>query len=82
MVLGAPFILSTDFSDSFNGLSAVLLPLILAAAGILTSILGTFMVRWIKTNKPQKALNIGEFGSGIIMVVVSYFVIRGVLPTS
>ena len=82
MVLGATFMLSTDFIDNFNGLSAVLLPLILAATGILTSILGTFMVRWIKTNKPQKALNIWEFGSGIIMLIVSFFIIKWVLPAT
>jgi len=82
MVLGAVFILSPDFIDKFNGLSAVLLPLILAAAGILTSILGTFMVRLIKTKNPQKALNIWEFGSGIIMLIVSYFIITYVLPNS
>lgn len=82
MVLWAIFMLSSDFIDNFNWLSWVLLPLILAAAGILTSILGTFMVRMIKTNNPQKALNIWEFGSWIIMLVVSYFIITYVLPES
>lgn len=82
MVLWATFMLSPDFVDAFNWLSAVLLPLILAAVGIITSILGTFMVKWIKTNKPQKALNIWEFGSWIIMLGASYFVITYVLPSS
>jgi K(+)-stimulated pyrophosphate-energized sodium pump len=80
MVLGAAFMASTDFVDSFNGLSAVVLPLILAAAGIVTSIIGTFFVKVKEGGDPQKALNIGEFGSSIIMIIASWFIIKGVLP--
>jgi len=74
---GAPF---TD--DGFGGLSAVLLPLVLAGVGVLTSIAGTFFVRVKEGGSPQKALNIGEFGSSAVMVVLSYFIIRGMLPES
>jgi len=41
MVLGAAFMVE-GFSDQFNGLSAVLLPLLLAGVGIIMSFLGTF----------------------------------------
>jgi K(+)-stimulated pyrophosphate-energized sodium pump len=81
MVLGAAF-MSAEFVsiDKFNGLSAVLLPLILAAVGIVVSIIGTFFVKVKEGGDPQKALNIGEFGSSAIMIAASWFIITGVLP--
>ncbi|HSM14525.1 MAG TPA: sodium/proton-translocating pyrophosphatase, partial [Thermoanaerobaculia bacterium] len=42
-------------ADGFNGLSAVLLPLVLAGVGILTSIAGTFFVRVKEGGSPQRA---------------------------
>jgi len=83
MVLGVAFMASTEFaSDGFNGLSAVLLPLALAAVGILTSIGGTFFVKVKDAGDPQTALNIGEFGSSAVMAVLSYFIITAMLPES
>jgi len=83
MVLGVAFMASTEFStDGFNGLSAVLLPLALAAVGILTSIAGTFFVKVKEGGDPQTALNIGEFGSSAVMAVLSYFIITAMLPES
>lgn len=81
MVLGAAF-MSADFVaiDKFNGLSAVLLPLVLCAAGIIMSIVGTFFVRVKEGGDPQKALNIGEFGSSILMIIASWFIIKWMLP--
>jgi len=82
MVLGAAFIGAAGFTDDFGGLSAVLLPLVLAGVGILTSIAGTFFVRVKEGGNPQTALNIGEFGSSIVMVILSYFIIDWMLPAS
>ena len=75
MVLGA-FILTPDF----NGLGAVYLPLVLAAVGIIMSIIGTFFVRVKDGGNPQTALNIGEFGSAGLMVIASYFIINALIP--
>ncbi|MDX1943636.1 MAG: V-type H(+)-translocating pyrophosphatase, partial [Saprospiraceae bacterium] len=80
MVLGAVFMTSSSFSDNFNGLSAVLLPLVLAGVGIVTSIIGTFFVRVKEGGNPQRALNIGEFGSSAVMIIASWFIITGMLP--
>ncbi len=82
MVLGAAFVSLPEFGEKFNGLGAVVLPLILAAAGIIMSILGTFFVKVKEGGSPQKALNLGEFGSSIFMVIISYFIINWVLPAS
>jgi K(+)-stimulated pyrophosphate-energized sodium pump len=59
----------------------VMLPLILAGTGILVSILGTFFVRTKEGGNPQSALNLGVFGAGGIMLVVSYFVISYIVPS-
>ncbi len=79
MVLGAAFMVP-GFSDNFDGLSAVLLPLALAAVGIVMSFLGTFFVRVKEGGDPQKALNTGEIVSSLIMIVASWFIIKWMLP--
>lgn len=81
MVLGAAFMVP-GFSDNFNGLSAVLLPLVLAGVGIVMSFIGTFFVRVKEGGDPQKALNAGEFVSSGIMIIASYFIITWMLPAS
>ncbi len=63
-----------------NAGNLVMLPLILAGAGILVSIIGTFFVRTKEGGNPQTALNIGTFGAGALMVVVSYFLINHLVP--
>ena len=64
------------------GIEFVMLPLYIAGSGILVSILGTFMVSVKEGGSPQKALNIGEFGSSAVMVVVMYFLITSLLPSN
>ncbi len=78
MVLGAAFIGLPDF-ESFK-IGPVLLPLILAAAGIIISGIGTFFVRVKEGGNPHKALNIGEAVSSFLMIVASYFIIKAMLP--
>jgi K(+)-stimulated pyrophosphate-energized sodium pump len=81
MVLGAAMVAgASNFSDFLGGLSPVVLPLILGAVGIITSILGTFLVKVKDGDDPQKALNTGEFASSAIMVAASYFIINKFLP--
>ncbi len=82
MVLGAAFTQLPGFESSFDGLGAVYLPLVLAAVGIIMSIIGTFFVRVKDGGNPQTALNVGEFGSAGLMLVACYFIITGMLPES
>ena len=77
MVLGASILVAGSFDLNF-----VILPLFIAASGILVSILGTFMVSVKEGGDPQKALNQGEFGSSAVMVFVFYFLIQSFLPES
>ncbi len=60
----------------------VILPLSLAAVGILVSILGTFLVKTKEGGNPQNALNIGTFGAGFLMIIASYFLIDRFMPES
>ena len=71
MVLGSS-ILVFGFSD----INFVLLPLYIAAAGIVVSILGTFMVSVKEGGDPQKALNIGEFGSAFLWSCLRTFLLK------
>ena len=77
MVLGASILVFGKFDLNF-----VTLPLLIAASGIVVSIIGTFMVSVKEGGNPQKALNIGEFGSSALMVVVMYYLITNMLPVS
>jgi len=82
MVLGAVFAASPEFAPHFDGKAAVLLPMVLAGAGIVTSIIGTFFVSAREGVDPQKALNIGQFGSSALMLVLTWFLIRFMLPAT
>ncbi len=79
MVLGAAFVTLAPFQGQMP-LGAVLLPLVLAGIGILTSIGGTFLVRTKEGGNPHHALNIGEFVSAIVLLGLTYGVIRWMLP--
>ncbi|MCW8814322.1 MAG: sodium-translocating pyrophosphatase, partial [Chlorobium sp.] len=80
MVLGAAFFGVPEFSGNFNGLGAILLPLAIAGVGIVMSVLGTLFVRVKEGGDPQKALNLGEFGSSFLMIIALYFIIDWILP--
>ena len=83
MVLGAAMATNaTGLNNFLGGLSPVFLPLILGALGIGTSILGTFFVKVREGGDPQRALNVGEFGSSAVMVLASYWAIHKFLPES
>ncbi len=82
MVLGAAFIGVTGYetTNEFGGLNAVLLPLMLASVGIITSIIGTFFVKVAEGGDPQKALNRGEFIAAILMLIATYLIATYILP--
>ncbi len=84
MVLGATFIGLAGFegSNDFGGLNAVLLPLVLAAIGIITSIIGTFFVKVKEGGDPHKALTTGEYLSAALMLAATYGIIQFMLPAT
>ena len=67
----------TQFTDNFNNMGPILLPLVIAGVGVVASIIGTFLVR-IKDNtaneaQVQKALDLGNWVSIILTLIASYF---------
>jgi K(+)-stimulated pyrophosphate-energized sodium pump len=83
MILGAAMVAgATNFQDDLSNLSPVFLPLILGAIGIVTSIIGTFLVKVKDGGDPHKALNQGEFASSILMIICSYIAINNFMPES
>ncbi len=80
-IIGA-MVIGVTLSDGIGSFNAVLLPLLLAAAGIVVSIIGTFFVRTPEGGSPQSALNMGTFGAAGLMLVVSFFLIQQLLPAS
>jgi K(+)-stimulated pyrophosphate-energized sodium pump len=85
MVLGATFIGATqgfETTNDFGGMNAVILPLVLAGVGIITSIIGTFFVKVKDGGDPHKALNMGEFISAGLMLVATFLIVTTILPDS
>jgi len=69
--------------DEYGGLAPILLPMVIAGLGIVFSLVGIFMVR-VKDDDSdvQQALNIGNWASIVLTGIVSFFVIRGLLPNT
>ena len=78
MVLGSEINAS---GDAFGGLSPILLPMVIAGVGVIASIIGTMFVK-ISNEKGdvQKALNIGNWSSVILVVIASYFIVSWMMP--
>ena len=81
MILGR----ETISIDRFGGMAPILLPMLIAAMGILFSIVATFFVKIsesapLNTTAVQKALNMGNWGSIILSAIASYFLVMWLLP--
>lgn len=61
--------------------NGTLAPLMVAGAGILASIIGTFFVKTGEGADAQKALNTGTIVATILSIVASYFIITGFINT-
>ena len=76
---------ATLLNDGYGGLSPILLPMLIAAMGILFSIIGTWFVKisdsaGLSTQKVQNALNMGNWGSIVLTAIASYFLVNFLLP--
>ncbi|MBC7892185.1 MAG: sodium-translocating pyrophosphatase [Sphingobacteriaceae bacterium] len=79
MVLGREIVLQ---NDPIFGHAPIVLPIVIAGMGLIFSILACYLVR-IKNDQGnvQNALNLGNWGSIILTVVASYFLVNAILPT-
>jgi len=86
MVLGNYVItdMGGSIQDVFGGIGPILLPMAIAGAGIIISIIGTFLVKIssndAKENEVQKALNIGNWTSIALVAVACYGLVTWMLP--
>ena len=88
MVLGNYLVrdmsLNGQYTDVFNNMGPILLPVVIAGVGILASIVGTFFIKIssndAKESQVQKALDIGNWVAILITLVASYFLIIWMLP--
>ncbi len=77
MVLGREIVAA----DNFDGLSPMLLPMVIAGIGIVFSVIGFLLVR-VPNDKGnvQRALNIGNWTSVILTTIACYFLVNWMLP--
>ncbi len=83
IVLGQQTVVIGD--DNLGGLSPILLPMLIAGAGIIFSIIGTYFVKisdtaGVNTASVQKALNMGNWGSIILTALASAALVFIVMP--
>jgi K(+)-stimulated pyrophosphate-energized sodium pump len=77
MVLGREVV----SADNFGGMAPILLPMVIAGLGVLFSIVGTLFVKINKdTDSVMTALNLGNWGSMVLVAISSYFVVDWMLP--
>ncbi len=71
-IIGA-MVLGLGFTVVGSGdVAPVLMPLVIAAAGIVCSIIGTFFVRVREGGNPQVALDVGAFGAAGVMAALTF----------
>ena len=78
MVLGLGF----DTVQSGENISPVVMPLVIVAGGILSSILGTFVVRTKEGGNPQHALDTGAFGAAGLMAAATFGIANQMWPSA
>lgn len=79
----ATMVLGREISvmDKFNGLSPIILPMLIAGMGLIFSIIGTLFVRIKNDNgNVQSALNLGNWGSIILTAIASLWAVKFLLP--
>lgn len=78
MVLGREIIIP---NDPILGHAPIVLPIVIAGLGLIFSILACYLVRVKDDNgNVQGALNMGNWGSIILTVIASYFLVTTMLP--
>jgi K(+)-stimulated pyrophosphate-energized sodium pump len=80
MILGAAWYTGLEAAQNGAGMNGVFLPLAVAIVGIVASIVGFFFVSTKEGGDPQKGLNRGTFGAGILMVIGTLIAIRQLIP--
>ncbi len=79
-IIGA-MVLAMGFAEVKNGdMNPIILPLLIAAAGVVCSILGTFAVKTKEGGNPQHALDMGAFGAAGVMAIATFALSNALWP--
>ena len=65
----------------FDGTEGVSFAMLIAAIGIVASIIGTMFVRGKEGSNPQKALNMGTYASSLIVMIAAFFLSNSMLKS-
>ncbi len=88
MVLGNYVIkdMGGSIDDLFGGIGPVLLPMAIAGAGIIISMIGTMLVKIssndAKEDQVMRALNIGNWVSIVLVALTCYVLVKWMLPAT
>ena len=79
-IIGA-MVLGLGFEAVQQGdVNPILMPLVIASAGIIASMLGTFFVRTKEGGNPQHALDTGAFGAAGVMALATFVIAKFMWP--
>lgn len=79
ITLAAVAVNESDVTSTFTKGTAALFPLLIAAVGIIASIIGILCVRGSENTNPAKSLNMGTYIGGVIVIVCSIFLSKNML---
>ena len=79
MILGRE---TKAMTDNFGGMSPILLPMLIAAMGLIFSVIGIYFVKVKEGGDVQGALNKGNWISVVLTAIASYFLVDYLLPNN
>ena len=79
ITLAAVAVETSNASATFTEMTAAIFPLIIAAIGILASVIGIMMVRGKEGGNPAAALNMGTYISGVIVIIATIILSKKML---
>jgi len=79
ITLSAVAVATSAETATFSQATAAVFPLILSAIGILASVFGILMVKGNDNSDPAKALNMGTYISGVVVIVASVLLSKNMM---
>ena len=81
VTLASVAVSSSTMEETFTVETAALFPLLIAAVGIIASIIGVFCVRGSEKSNPAKSLNMGTYISSAIVIVAALYLSKNMLQS-
>lgn len=81
VTLASVAVANSTMEQTFTETTAALFPLLIAAVGIIASIIGVFCVRGSEKSNPAKSLNMGTYISSVIVIVAAVYMSKSMLQS-